>query len=409
MNFNQTKKAGSLYGNLDVIPLIKLRYTRHTIDLIPNFYEKIEASILDYYKIIDEYNKTQEKIARQQLEDQLKAQQGDLTSMDKEVRKQFCKFIAKSTLYMTNICNNNGSINTGLIFDLNLSTLDVRSTLRKEINILLYIADWTTNIGWTEIKSQSLDDELIYYFKNNTPPIIGRYVCEKIGGNYVVNNAAPIETRLKNASFCPYTSILDGMSQCSWSSAQGNIERGNMDFRIVNNFKPGGLLFQNIQNPSDPDILFYNGKLEIDDSLPLVNGYPISIRQSFNIKVNNQLILSGSKLTNVNNGIDLEAHVVLKNTLVNVIDYILGLDDTDRASIFTGGNIFDNLFVNFVNNGGQTSPLFNLIYSELLFKGTGDLFQEINCACKYGGYTMANYKSDRDILSLLFEKFYADK
>jgi len=398
MNFNQTKKAGSLYGNLDVIPLIKLRYTRHTIDLIPNFYEKIEASILDYYKIIDEYNKTQEKIARQQLEDQLKAQQGDLTSMDKEVRKQFCKFIAKSTLYMTNICNNNGSINTGLIFDLNLSTLDVRSTLRKEINILLYIADWTTNIGWTEVTTQSLDDELIDYFKYYTEPIDNkRYVLQKPGGEYVVNNAAPLNTQLKNASFCPYTSILDGMSQCSWTSAQGNIEYGNMDFRIVNNFIPA-----NPSSVTDPDVnrvLYYNGKLKIAEPPIVINGYPVNIQLSFDIKVNEQLILSGEKRTDVNNGIDLEAHFVLKNTLVNVIDYILGLDDTDRASIFTGGNIFDNLFVNFVNNGGQTSPLFNLIYSELLFKGTGDLFQEINCACKYGGYTMANYKSDRDILS----------
>ena len=41
------------------------------------------------------------------------------------------------------------------------------------------------------------------------------------------------------------------------------------------------------------------------------------------------------------------------------------------------------------------------LYSlEILFKGTGDLFQEINCVSKFGGYTMKNYKIDSNILSM---------
>jgi hypothetical protein len=44
--------------------------------------------------------------------------------------------------------------------------------------------------------------------------------------------------------------------------------------------------------------------------------------------------------------------------------------------------------------------LFNTVYSEILFKGTGDLFQEINCVCKFGGYTMTNYKINPGILPI---------
>ena len=373
LKYEQSKKSGSLYGDIDILPTLKVRFSRHTINLLENFNNKIKATLLDYYKIIDEYNKTQEKIERKRLDDLLAAQQGELTSMDKEVRQQFSRFIARGGLFLTNICKNTGEIQK------NLSSLPGDSALRKEINILLYIADWTQNIGWQEIRNQSLDDELIAFFIETSPEIEGRYSCRSTP-SYVVNNAAPISNDLKSMTFCPYTSILDGMSQCSWNSAQGTIEYGNMDFHIINN----------------EENVFYNGKLNIDNS-KIENGYPISLNLSYNVKVNPNLTLNGNKKTTIN-GIDLEAHFVLKNTLVNVINYILSVDETQKSMIFTNGKIFANLFELYSNNNNIS--LFNLVYSEILFKGTGDLFQEINCVSKFGGYKMDNYTIDKDILSI---------
>lgn len=374
LKYEQSKKSGSLYGDIDILPVLKVRFSRHSVNLIENFNNKIKATLLDYYKIVDEYNKTQEKIERKRMEDLLAAQQGELTSMDKEVRQQFSRFIARGGLFLTNICKNTGEIQK------KFSSLPADSALRKEINILLYIADWTQNIGWQEIRNQSLDDELIAFFIENSPEIEGRYSCRSTP-NYVVNNAAPISNELKNLSFCPYTSILDGMSQCSWNSAQGNIEYGNMNFYITNS----------------EENLYYNGKLNIDSS-KMENGYPTNLNLSFDVKVNPSLTLNGNKTTTIN-GIDLEAHFVLKNTLVNVINYILSADDTQKSMIFTNGRIFANLFDLYSNNNNNMN-LFNLVYSEILFKGTGDLFQEINCVSKFGGYKMDNYTIDKGILSI---------
>jgi hypothetical protein len=372
LKYEQQKKSGSLYGDVDILPIIKIRYSRRSVNLIENFNEKIKVTLLDYYKIIDEHNKTQEKIEKKRLDDLLAAQQGDLTSADKEVRQQFSRFIARSGLFLTNICDNTG------VIDKNLSSLPANSALRKEINILLYISEWTQNIGWKEIRNQSLDDELINFFIDNSPEIEGRYSCRSVP-SYVVNNAAPISNDLKNLAFCPFTSILDGMSQCSWNSAKGMIEYGNMDFYISN-------IEEN---------LYYNGKLNIDMS-KLENGYPTNLNLLFNVKVNNNITLNGNKNTTIN-GIDLEAHFVLKNTLVNVINYILSVDDATKTLIFTNNAIFDNLFNFYAANNNN---LFNLVYSEILFKGTGDLFQEINCVSKFGGYKMDNYKIDKGILSI---------
>ena len=58
-------------------------------------------------------------------------------------------------------------------------------------------------------------------------------------------------------------------------------------------------------------------------------------------------------------------------------------------------NIFDNLFNIFVLN----PELFNkVVHCEILFKVVGDLFQEINSVCKYGGYTGVNYQATDDVI-----------
>jgi hypothetical protein len=314
------------------------------------------------------------KYERRKIANDLAIMRGELTGSDKSVRSQFCEFIAKSGLFLTGVCDSEGKI------DNRLNELPSDSFLRKQINILLYIANWRDNPDWRDVGSQDLDDVLITFFISNyqaSPNNIenataGRYVCSS-RDLYVVNNAAPLVGALKTKTFCPYTSILDGMSQCSWNSAQGEIERGNMNFII-----------------GDVSGNYYNGFLNIQ---PLD---PPRITLGFNINVNG-VILSGSKYVNIT-GNDLEAHVVLKNTLVNVIDYIVSLDEPSRDSIFHDDNIFSNLFDLFARTPASTPSLFNKVYSEILFKGTGDLYQEINSVNKYGGYIDDSYACDRKII-----------
>ena len=382
--YEEKKKAGAIYGDIDILPIIKVRFSYRKVELIPNFKKKIDDMLLDYHKIVAEHVYQKELIERKKLSDELAAQQGDLTSSDKMVRQQFSTFMAKSGLFLLGICNNDGTIIKTLT---SMPNLD--NTLRKEINILLYIAGWTQNLGWQELRNQSLDDELIDHFNKNTIEIQGRYICQgRDVKNYVVNNAAPISSDLKNKSFCPYTSILDGMSQCSWNSAQGNIEYGDMNFKIAD---------------TSEDI-YYNGVLEIDTNKLQPNVNPTNLNLSYNVRMNNNgtngvnITLSGNKTTTMN-GLDLEAHFVLKNTLLNVINFILNANSQTQTSIFTEGNIFGNLFDMFSSDKSNYA-LFNTVYSEILFKGTGDLFQEINCVCKFGGYTMTNYKINPGILPI---------
>jgi hypothetical protein len=43
--------------------------------------------------------------------------------------------------------------------------------------------------------------------------------------------------------------------------------------------------------------------------------------------------------------------------------------------------------------------IFSVVFNKILIKGTGDLYQEINSVCKYGGYVGDNYYCDENILS----------
>ena len=376
--FGQNKNAGCLYGNARILPILSNRISgRNSFSLIVNFKTNIDTLLLEYHRIVEIAKRGAATVERRQRENADALLRGKLTDSDKLVRSQFCEFIAKSGLFLTGVCNPVGTINpiyNGLLPD---------SFLRKQINILLYIAGWMDNEGWKDVNSQELDDVLIRFFNSNYQAsqndiesltgTAGRYVCSRADILYVVNNAAPLVGALKTKTFCPYTSILDGMSQCSWNSAQGVIERGNMNF-IIGNVSGN----------------YYNGFLNIRPQ------DPSGITLGFNINANG-VILSGSKYVNIT-GNDLEAHVVLKNTLVKVIDYIVNLDEPSRDSIFRGDNIFSNLFELFArtpaSTPASTPSLFNKVYSEILFKGTGDLFQEINSVNRYGGYIDDSYACD---------------
>ena len=346
-----------------------------TKNLFTDFTNYINSELIEKYEAII---KTQQKELDKIEEQKLRAESGDyLSPEEKTIREQFITFIAKSVLYMENICDNKGKVS------LNIDNLNseerTKNDLIQEINILLYLADWTSinknDYPWGTVRTEDLDTVLYNHFLKNYAAyeiIGGRYYCPRIK-KYIINNAAPLK-KMNDKTFCPYTSIIDGMSNCSWNTSGGQREYGNMDFKLAN----------------ENETIYYNGKLNI------VNEEIIII--SLNILTSNGLIIDASKNVNVA-GSDLEAHRILKNTLSSLITKIVDSEQNIRDEIFTNNAIFENIFNIDSNVSENINNLwFNVVFQEILFKGVGDLFQEINAVAKHGGYTMENYYADPDVL-----------
>jgi len=419
----QNQKSGSLFGSLDIFPLLKTRYNYRQVDLKAKFKETIEASILDYRKIVAEAVNEEAKRAAAAANEERRALEGYLTREDKAVRSDFSKLMAMSGLYVTQICDFNGVVQD------TIQNVQANSPeLAQQINILLYLAGWHTKNNansWGTITTAALDENLFNFFTTLKagnvlvyPPAETRYKCNNTG-KYIINNAAPLANVLKSSVFCPWTSILDGMSQCSWNTAVGQNERGNMNFTIrdgvgaASTISYNGILtIQPANNPNGTNITIRLNITPSTSDFPAIPASPASPA----IPVQSALPpLTPTLDTNVQKGHDLEASTVLMKTLTEFITYIIsfGSDTLNKNlalldSIFAGGTIFSNLFQlydnNFipVRNNGQRNNIYQCIYKHILFKGTGDLFQEINGVCKYGGYTGEMYYTDPGLLSYTF-------
>lgn len=379
-NYEQNKKAGGVDNFFNKLPPL-VRASKTKYDILDYFNDQTDALLEPYIKIVKEYEDEVARIEQRKFEDARKELSGKLTRADSEVRENFSKFIAKSGLFLTEICDKDGYVAS------EYDKLEPNSFLRKQINILLYISGsdewWGNNPEWQEVTAQSLDNVLIDFFvKQYRENMIMGSGCSKVGQKYVINNSAPISQKLSSMAMCPYTSILDGMTLCSWKDATNTkrIEYGNMDFKITN----------------IRDQIYYNGSMVINKK---GNSFPTECTLRMEVKLPG-ITLAGSKNIKIN-GNDIKAYVVLGKTLVNLIEYISGMDQNVRDKIFeqtTGKDyIFTNLFDWLVNNQQD----FNKVYSEILFKGTGDIFQEINSVCKYGGYTMENYFSNDTVLQYI--------
>jgi hypothetical protein len=341
----------------------------------------IGSSVAVPKKIAQRAAAVDEARQRQIADDIRAAQSGNLTSEDKTLVGNFMKLIARLGLILTGCINASGP-----------APQFTDPTLVTEVETLKYIA----GIKGGPIRTKDLDEVLINHFDTNftdaTPTRKYAYspneaVTTRINcpftNKYIINNAAPIGNMSKLA-FCPYTSVIDGMSQCSWGTANGDgIERGDMDFMINNGIEEG---------------LYYNGKLAIrPDSIIDANGNPTQVSINFTVNCPRFGKIVGTKpLVTVSTAVDLQASVVLKKTLLAILS-IPGISEQ---------NIFNFIDQNFqtpipdpLSATGEEIPIFVLIYREILFKGVGDLFQEINSVAKFGGYTMANYSCVNKILS----------
>lgn len=329
-------------------------------------YEIINETIQVYRTQYNKDKENQKKIEDQRLADEKAKQQGDLTSQEKDGVSDFVVLIAKMGLYSTGIIDADGKLLK------NINNLGDNSELRIESDILSYIAGWPS-----DLKNADLDNNLYSFFKTKykTYELNQRYKCIKKDNNdykYIINNASKIEgTTVKEYGFCPYSSIIDGMSQCSWNtSGTDGRESGNMNFIIKDKE----------QN------YYYNGQLTIDNE---------AIEISLNISLPKIIIKTNKRVNTIKDANELEAWVVLKNTLLKILDHVVSVGENDRDSfdqIVANNKVFENLF----KYGTKNPEIFVKIYSEILFKGVGDLFQEINSVAKNGGYN-SNYQSENRI------------
>jgi len=215
--------------------------------------------------------------------------------------------------------------------------------------------------------------------------------------HYIINNAAPNSDN----DFCPVTSVIDGMPQCN--QYQGRLEYGNMDFTIRKN---------NNQNN------YYRGWVNSTNWNSSIsnNPFPQSIRYSYEIRSNTLHIPRENCVSfplwlkgNSEQRGDANIHITLAKCLQTTLNYYANFIDIQSNQVtgqLIGNKIdtFSNLYtistnnnttLSFVNNSGifYTSGEIQgninglgIILSKILLKGAGDLFQEINAICKWGGY-----------------------
>jgi len=292
------------------------------------------------------------------------------------IRNDFMETIIKMVLVNCGIYPFNGDIAVSdLDMPMNPNYINMandNNDFVKQLGILIAKSPFSYPNRWRRVQGVP-DDVLFEHFTEglqldgppNAQGIRQIYPSPRSTLSYIVNNAALIGHHgLDGNYFCPISSILDGQSTCSYNSKNPNtasngqrgLERGNMDFKIQNN-----------QNPN----LYYNGKSS--QTLNVQGEYRYEINLGFPSRTFNL-----SK-TMALGGDDLTAQKAIKHTLEQMIGYY---ENQQKFQLDPRIGFFDNLYRQFFNN----DPNFTTNMYQILFKGSGDLFQEINAVCKNGGY-----------------------
>lgn len=345
------------------------RAPRQSSNLPDRIKEAVFFCTIDAQKSMKEQEVEQEKRAKKEEKDALAAENGDLTSEEKKRVDNFMKFIARFGLWAMRICDIKGNT---------IVNPSQNQLLEKEIDCLKAIAEWNPIL-----KNKDLDTRLItnfYNFYNSSNSLITENVAAlNINQRYIINNAASIGN-LQRKVFCPTSSIVDAMtSTCSWNMAQNDgIEAGNVDYTIA-----GTSVAFRYQGKTT----FINNPLSAMPNGDILPGTTNYIQSTLIATLANGIVIEGNKIINVPNAVELKAHVALKNTMIVVIEKMYSLINPasgGRLDYFSDGKIWNTLFLYGINE--ENNQFFKDIFAELLFKGRGDLDQEINSAIKNGAY-----------------------
>jgi hypothetical protein len=156
------------------------------------------------------------------------------------------------------------------------------------------------------------------------------------------------------------------------------IESGNVDYTIRSN--SGNFSYQG-------KTTFVEDPIKTNRIIPATKTTEF-IESKLIATLPNGIVIEGTKIINVPKSIELKAHVALKNTMIVVIEQMYNLIDVNKggtAGYFSTGEIWSKLFYYGVNEPNY--QFFKNLFAELLFKGRGDLDQEMNAAIKNGAYT----------------------
>ena len=346
--------------------------------------EAIFFSTIDSQKRIITVGLDASAAAKKKEMDDAAAAVGALTSDEKKGVSDFMKFIARFVLWAMQICDLTGQPIPNPI------VAAVDPLLLKQIDCLKAVAEWGPTLANKDIDTRLITNFFNFYSQNvNIFKEDDANACKpatpNVNKKYIINNAASIGY-LQKKVFCPTSSIVDAMtSTCTWStSADQGREAGNLDYTIAGAAGEAGFRYQGkatfIGNPvpNQPLIIAAPGTTNYIESI-LVATLP------------NGIVIQGGKTIHIPTSTELTAHVALKHTLVVVIEKMYALT-TATPTFFTAptqpgaapwgiwGRLFD-YGVTEVNN-----QFFKDLFAELLFKGRGDLDQEINAAIKWGGY-----------------------
>ena len=238
-------------------------------------------------------------------------------------------------------------------------------------------------------------------YEGNVTPLPRQLPFSHVSYRCNINNAASTSDN----DFCPVTSVIDGMPQCN--NYQDRLEYGDMDFTIRENTNQNN---------------YYRGWVNSTNwgSSISYNQFPQSIRYSYEIRSNTlhiprkncdsfPLWLKG----NSEQRGDANIHITLAKCLQTTLNYYANFIDIQNTQVkgqLIGSkiNTFTNLYDISTTNTNNTSQLIfetnggdfynpsqdvsgninglGIILSKILLKGAGDLFQEINAICKWGGY-----------------------
>lgn len=363
------KQYNKRYFDVAFIKIMpSLRGRLKSIDMKEAFNLFIDFQLLkEVNSIIDKDADNKRKDLIRQLEEERKEAAGELTDKHKLIIDDFSSFIARMSLINNKVCDKDGNyIYNGNSFE---SLKD--GMLKREIEILYHQSNRISQWGNIRGKAGDLDSVLLEVAMLKPDGFLGEYIvsstsreivplCNK-GGNkcrrYLINNAAPLSRQqaLSQFVFCPVTSVIDAQSNCSWNTAklESGFEAGNMNFKLIedqnNNYFYQGIL--------QPDISKQTATININFNNNEYN-FTRTIETLFDKKQ--------GKLMAAN------ALSVMLNELYEKYFQQIKLDR---------GLVFSYIF----NQDNYKDYLQQVYY--ILFKGTGDLFQEINAVAVQSGYT----------------------
>lgn len=333
--------------------------------------------------------------ARERAEERARA--GHLGPDDVKFREGFCSFIAKASLHMCNIITarvnpDDDMLNWTLSTD--VSTIK-NPYLKGQAEILCKWADIDPlPLGlMRSIKDADtalfnlFTQEFVHGRKNSQEATQFLTGISKSKRKIIIDNAAMSRSDVfYNNKFCPWSSINDAQSMCS-AGTDDSIEYGNMDFKI--------------QNSSGS--AFYHCKMTV---VPKETTASSTYKIEFDITFPNGNTVTHNIVKEVGDGF-LKAKNAVGETIGGIIDYLVKKStpgDPDFDQKFTDHvfskfpNIFDQLFIEFLN-GYDNGEIIQIIFKNILCKLLGDLLQEINSICAYGGYTKdATYHAGSNIV-----------